>query len=79
MNEYSTRQAAEKLGLSLITLQRYIASGRIPAPSVTKVGGGKLRIWSEQDIKNVRRVLPSLKNGRKTRYHKQEKQRKAKP
>ncbi len=73
MTDYSTRQAAEKLGLSLITLQRYIANHKIPVPSVTKVGGGKLRIWTEQDIEWVRRVLPSLKNGRKTRYKKQRK------
>jgi DNA-binding transcriptional MerR regulator len=73
MNEYSTRQAAEKLGLSLITLQRYIANRKIPVPPVTRAGGGKLRIWTEQDIERVRRVLPSLKNGRKTRYQKQRK------
>jgi excisionase family DNA binding protein len=79
MNEYSTREAAEKLGLSLITLQRYIADHKIPVPAVTKVGGGKLRIWTEPDIERVRRVLPSLKNGRKTRYQKQKKQKKAKP
>jgi excisionase family DNA binding protein len=79
MKEYSTRQAAEKLGLSLITLQRHIANHKIPVPSVTKVGGGKLRIWTEQDIERVRRVLPWLKNGRKTRYKKQKKQKKTKP
>ena len=74
MNDYSTRQAAQKLGLSLITLQRYIAQKKVPVPSVTKVGGGKLRIWTERDIEKVRRVLPSIKNGRKTRYQKQRKQ-----
>jgi DNA-binding transcriptional MerR regulator len=67
---YSTRQAAAKLGVSLISLQRYIAQKKIPVPAVTKAGGGKLRIWTEQDIEHVRRVLPSIKNGRKTRYQK---------
>jgi len=74
MSAYSTRQAAEKLGISLISLQRYIAQKKIPLPAVTKVGGGKLRIWTEQDIEKVRRALPSIKNGRKTRYQKQRKQ-----
>lgn len=71
MSEYSTRQAAERLGLSLVTLQRYIANKKIPVPLVTSVGGGKLRIWTESDIEKVRRVLPLIKNGRKTRYQKQ--------
>lgn len=74
MSAYSTRQAAEKLGISLISLQRYIAQKKVPVPAITKVGGGKLRIWTEQDIENVRRVLPSIKNGRKTRYQKLRKQ-----
>lgn len=72
MSQYSTRQAAEKLGLSLITLQRYIVKKRIPVPRLTRVGAGKFRIWTERDIENLRRVLPSLKNGRKTRYTKQQ-------
>lgn len=71
MSVYSTREAAKKLGISLLTLQRYIAKNKIPVPSLTKIGGGKLRIWTEQDIEKVRRVLPSLKNGRKTRWQKQ--------
>jgi excisionase family DNA binding protein len=71
MLKYSTRQAAERLGLSLITLQRHIANKKIPAPPVTRVGAGKLRIWTELDIEKARRVLPSIKNGRKTRYQKQ--------
>ena len=74
MFEYSTREAARKLGLSLVTLQRYIARKKVPAPSVKKVGGGAFRIWSEQDIEKVGRVLPSIKNGRKTRYQKRRNQ-----
>jgi len=74
MDQYSTRQAAKKLGLSLMTVQRHIAQGKIPAPPVTKVGGGQLRIWTDEDFEKVRRILPSIKNGRKTRYQKQKPQ-----
>ena len=70
MTEYSTRQAAQKLGLSLITLQRYIAKKKIPVPALRRVGAGKFRIWTSPDIEKVRKILPSLKNGRKTRYQK---------
>jgi len=70
MKKYSTREAAKKLGLSLLSIQRYIAAGKIPAPPVLNVGGGKLRIWTEAEIEQVRQLLPKIANGRKTRYKK---------
>lgn len=72
MSQYSTRQAAKKLGLSLITLQRYIADNKIPVPAVIRVGGGQLRIWTDEDIERVRQLLPKIANGRKTRYQKKQ-------
>jgi predicted DNA-binding transcriptional regulator AlpA len=70
MKQYSTREVAKKLGLSLLSIQRYIAADKIPVPPVLNVGGGKLRIWTDQDIEKVREVLPKIANGRKTRYSK---------
>jgi len=70
MDGYSTREAAKKLGLSLITLKRYIAAKKVPSPSVVQVGGMKVRPWTDKDIERVRKVLPKIKNGRKTRYNK---------
>ena len=71
MKQYSTREAAQKLGLHLVTLQMYMAAGKIPAPPLLKVGKGKLRIWTDKDIERVREILPKIANGRKTRYKKQ--------
>lgn len=71
MAKYSTREAAKKLGLSLMTIQRYIAAGKIPAPPIESLGGGKFRTWSQEDIDRVRKLLPKIANGRKTRYQKQ--------
>jgi excisionase family DNA binding protein len=68
MKQYSTREAAKMLGLHLVTIQTYIAEGKIPAPPLLDVGGNKLRIWTEQDIEKVREILPKIANGRKTRY-----------
>lgn len=81
MAAYSTREAAHKLGLTHISLRRYIAARKIPAPEVTTVGGVRVRLWSDSDIKRVRAILPKIKNGRKTRYQKERKQRtrKSKP
>jgi hypothetical protein len=70
MPNYSTRETAERLGLSLISLKRYIAAGRVPMPPVTKVGGVRVRLWSDKDIERVREILPKIANGRKTRYQK---------
>jgi excisionase family DNA binding protein len=70
MKQYSTREAAKKLGVSLLSIQRYIAAGKILAPPVLNVGGGKLRIWTEAEIEHVRQLLPKIANGRKTRYSK---------
>lgn len=71
MSQYSSREAAKKLGLHLVTLQTYIAAGKVPVPPVLNIGGGKLRIWTDEDIERVRQILPKIANGRKTRYKKQ--------
>jgi len=61
----STREAAKVLGIHHITLQRYVASKKVPAPSVRMVGGVRVRLWSAEDIEKVRRVLPAIANGRR--------------
>jgi len=69
-NQYSTIQAAEKLGISLMTLNRYLAANKIPAPEVQLVGRFRIRLWSDSDIEKVRNLLPKIANGRKTRHQK---------
>jgi predicted DNA-binding transcriptional regulator AlpA len=73
MNGVSTRDAAKKLGLSFTSLNRYIAAKKIPLPPVVRVGGVRVRLWSDKDIAKVRAVLPKVKNGRKLRYKKKTK------
>jgi predicted transcriptional regulator len=70
MNGYSTREAAKKLGLSKSALSRYIAAKKIPTPKAQVIGGVEIRSWTDNDIEKVRKILPELKNGRKTRYKK---------
>lgn len=70
MKRYSTREAAQALGLDWRTIQRYLAARKIPAPPVERIGGGKYRAWTIEDIARVRSILPKIKNGRKTRYKK---------
>jgi len=80
MPTLSTREAAQKLGISFTSINRYIAEGKIPVPPLVKVGGITVRLWSESDIERVRALLPKIANGRKTRHQKQaKKQTKRKP
>lgn len=73
MAQYSTRQAAKKLGIGMTTLTRYIETGKISAPEATVIGKYEIRAWSDEDIERVRALLPKIANGRKTRYQKQRK------
>ena len=70
MGQYSTNQAAKKLGLSIMSLHRYMKAKKIPVPKLQQVGGVKVRFWGDDDIENVRKLLPKIANGRKTRYQK---------
>ncbi|HSY66711.1 MAG TPA: hypothetical protein VK829_19125 [Terriglobales bacterium] len=67
MSGVSTREAAGKLGISLISLQRYIAAKKISAPKLQRIGGVRIRLWTDRDIKRVRNELPGIKNGRSKR------------
>lgn len=63
--KYTTRQAAAKLGKTILTIQRHIAAGTIDAPKLVEVGTVKVRLWSERDIEKTRKVLACVKPGRK--------------
>jgi predicted transcriptional regulator len=78
MNTFSTRQAAQKLGITHAALSKYISAKKIPAPRSVTSGGMTIHLWTEEEIEQVRKLLPKIANGRKTRYQKlREKQRKA--
>jgi len=79
MKQYSSREAAKKLGISFTSLNRYIARKKIPVPEVRQLGGGQFRIWTDGDIERVRALLPKIANGRKTRYSQPKKQTPRKP
>lgn len=70
MNEFSTRKAARKLGITQATLSRYVAAGKVPAPKIMHVGSFRVHSWTEEEVENLRKLLPKIANGRKTRYQK---------
>lgn len=67
---FSTRQAAKKLGISHNALAQYVRVGKVPAPQSVTSGGITVHIWTEEEVEHVRKLLPKIANGRKTRYQK---------
>jgi predicted DNA-binding transcriptional regulator AlpA len=70
MKQYSTRQAAQKLGIGHSTLAHHVDQGKLPAPGHIFTGGRKVHVWTEEQIETARQLLPKIANGRKTRYKK---------
>ena len=70
MASYSTREAAELLGVSMATINRYIVAGTIPVPRLTKVGGVTVRLWTEKDVARARAIVSGFTDGRRTRHRK---------
>lgn len=61
MRQYTTNEAADKLGVHRVTLQRWIAAKKIPAPKIQKVGVLSFRLWTDQDIERARKVVGRAK------------------
>ena len=78
MKIFSTNQAAKKLGITSMTLSRYIKAGKVPKPKSATSGGMTIHFWTEEEIEQVRQLLPKIANGRKTRYQKIKQQRQGK-
>jgi len=79
MITYSTRQAAQMLGLPISTLSKYIVHKKIPTPKLLTTGGITVHIWTDADVERVRKLLPKIANGRKTRYQKLREKQKPQP
>lgn len=76
---YSSRQAARKLGIPETTLSTYLSTGKIAPPRWIITGNMKVYLWAESDIGRVRKLLPKIANGRKTRWQRQREKQKAQP
>jgi len=79
MIKRSSEQVAKLIGISNASLSRYIKASKVPAPPETMAGGMRMRLWSESDIERLKKALPKIANGRKTRYQKLRDKQKAQP
>jgi len=57
MRTFSTAEAAKKLSVHRVNLQKAIADGRVIPPRLSKVGGVKIRLWTVKDIERARKAL----------------------
>ena len=57
----TTKEAAAAVGISLMTLQRWIAAGKVEAPELRIRKGRAVRLWNE-------RALAKLRNKKKAIY-----------
>ena len=56
----TTKEAAEELRVHRVTLQNWVAEGKVPAPPLQNIGGGLLRLWSQKDIQKARKAIAKL-------------------
>jgi hypothetical protein len=62
---FSTREAAKKLGVTILTLQRHVSARTVKAPPLQRIGGSTMRLWTASDIEKARKVLVATRPGRK--------------
>ena len=76
MKRFSSSQVAKMLGLTDASLSRYIKAGKVSAPPETMAGAMRMRLWSEAEIEQLRKALPNIPDGRKTRHQQENKEKK---
>jgi excisionase family DNA binding protein len=59
-NPVTTRHAAKQVGISLMTLQRWIADEDISAPKLQIVNGRAMRIWEPDDLERLRQLKEKI-------------------
>lgn len=67
---YKTDQAAKGAGISLVTLQRWIASGKVKGPKLRIRNGRAVRLWAKKDLDLLliqKRAIYCRGRGRKKR------------
>ncbi len=55
MTPLSTEEVARSVGISRVTLERWLAGGKVPVPRPLYVGKNVFRNWTNRDIERVKR------------------------
>ena len=65
MKTYSTRQAAKIIGVSYVTLRRWLSKGQLKPSQGVPYDGRTLWRWTQADIAKGRKVKAAQKPGPK--------------
>jgi excisionase family DNA binding protein len=55
MTPLSTEEVAKQAGISRVTLERWLASGKIRSPKNIRYGRNEFRNWTAVDVERVRK------------------------
>ncbi len=69
----TTEQAAQRVGITRVTLQTWIAKRKIKAPDTQLRGGRAVRLWTDSDVAALRLDKKRLYQQQVGRPRKQEK------
>ena len=58
--KFTTSEAAQRAGISLATINRWMDAGKIRAPEPTLVGAVGYRLWSSEDIQGLRLIKKKI-------------------
>jgi excisionase family DNA binding protein len=64
MQTYSTVEVAELVDVSWDTLNRWIRERKFPVPPVGSVGRVRVRLWSVEDVNEVRKYKKAHYRGK---------------
>jgi len=58
--KHTTAEAAKQAGIHQITLQKWIATGKVKAPKPTLIGAVGYRLWSAKDVAALLKVKQAV-------------------
>ena len=68
----STAELATLVGVHRVTLEKWLASGKVKTPKTIRIGGRNYRLWTDRDVERVRKYKEKFY--RKGRGRKKKKQ-----
>ena len=67
---YTTTEAADRIGVSRQTLHAWIKEGKVSAPKPLAIGKHTIRLWKKADIDEARKFKGTLKPGPQSKKRK---------